>query len=130
MLAEIRRIEKTDKETFGVLSLDGQIICWTLERPYLDNKPNVSCIPAGIYVCQRIQSPKFKETFEIMNVPGRTHILFHAGNKVEESLGCVLTGSEIGELDGEKAVLSSSKAFFRFMTALQGFDHFPIKISE
>lgn len=39
---------------------------------------------------------------EIANVPGRTDILIHAGNKPEHSLGCVLCGPISKDQDGNR----------------------------
>ncbi len=128
MRGKLIRIERSKDGVFGVLTLNGQLVCWTLERPWLNNAPNVSCIPPDIYVCNRIDSPKFKETFEVFNVPGRSHILFHIGNTIDDSLGCILPGSEIGEVKGKRGVLESGKAFFALMTALEGVDMFPLQI--
>lgn len=128
MRGQLIRLEKTEKGTIGALKLNDELICWILERPWIDNQRNISCIPPGIYQCKRHESPKFGEVFKIMDVPERTDILFHPGNRICESLGCPMTGSEIGELKGERAVLESSKAFIKFMTALEGVDYFPLQI--
>ena len=39
---------------------------------------------------------------EIASVPGRSDILFHAGNKPEHSLGCVLCGPIVLDKDGKR----------------------------
>jgi len=72
---ELRRIS-TGGRTFGVLKFDNTPFAVTLELDDLENRPNISCIPAGEYICKRVNSPKFGDTFEVANVPGRTHILF------------------------------------------------------
>lgn len=128
MRGKILRIERSADGVFGVLTLNNQAVCLTLERPWLDNRQNVSCIPPDIYQCKRVDSPKFKETFEVLNVPGRSDILFHIGNTIDDSLGCILPGSKFGELKGKRGVLESGAAFFEFMTALAGVDFFPLQI--
>ena len=128
MTGKIIRIERTPEAVFGVLTLDGAIVCLTLERPDLDNRQNVSCIPTGVYVCRRNDSPKFGESFKFMNVPARSDILLHVGNTVDDSTGCVLLGSEYGELEGKRAVLESGKAFKKFMERMDGVDFFPMQI--
>lgn len=83
-------------------------ICYILERPYLDNQPNISCIKAGEYFVRPVKSPKFGQTYFIESVvPGevglyegkRTHILFHSGNLISHSKGCLLTGKSTGTLN-------------------------------
>jgi len=124
----LKRVAENEDGTFGVL-IDGNTpFALTLERNWLDNKPNESCIPAGEYVCKRIISPRFGKTFEVTNVPGRSHILFHTGNLEEHSKGCILIGEEFGYLNGKVAVLSSRKGFKEFMDRLKGLSSFEIEI--
>ena len=75
----LKRVEHSDKCTRGVLIHEDEIIALTLENPWRDNTPNISCIPIGTYLCKRVDSPKFGDTFEVSDVSGRTHILFHSG---------------------------------------------------
>jgi len=109
------RISHTLNATFGVLLDENIPFCVTLERPWLGNKRNISCIPLGLYLCKKVASSKFGETFRISNVPGRSHILFHKGNISEDTHGCVILGEEFGSLGDEIAVLSSGRAFQEFM---------------
>jgi len=128
MRAKIIRLSSDEDGVRGVLTLNNDPVCLTLERPSLHNQPNVSCIPPDIYLCKRVESPRHGETFQLLNVPGRTNILFHKGNTKDDSLGCVLLGSEFGKLKGQSAILESSKAFHNFMASLEGVDSFPIQI--
>ena len=103
----MRRVATGENGTFGVLIHENLPFAVTLEREWLDNKQNISCIPAGTYTCQRIYSMKFGETFEVTNVPNRTHILFHKGNLDDDSHGCILIGEWFGDIGGEHGVMSS-----------------------
>lgn len=129
MKAEIIR-QDFDQGTFGTLKLKGRLFCWTLEREDLGNVPNISCIPTGDYECKRHVSHRFGETFEVCNVQGRTDILFHAGNYVDETKGCILLGRRIGEISGQRAVLESRKAFDAFMKRLEGVFTFELSIRK
>jgi len=82
----------TAKGTFGILTMDGEPLCVTCEDPWNDNKTNISCIPDGEYNCSKFSGTKFKDVWEIKNVPGRSAILIHAGNTIEDTHGCVLVG--------------------------------------
>ena len=124
------RISHTANETFGVLLEEDIPFCVTLERPWLGNIKSVSCIPKGFYVCKRIQSPKFGNTFEIENVPSRSHILFHKGNLSDDTHGCVLVGEQFEPLRGENAVLASGKAFAEFKRRTDDIDIFILSIES
>jgi len=78
--------------TLGVLKLDGETF-YSIERPWLDNKPNVSCVPEGTYQVGWRKSPKFGETWHIQNVPNRSYILIHAANYPTDVHGCIGLGT-------------------------------------
>ncbi len=128
--AELIRLEKSNEGTFGVLRLDGQVFCVTLEPPDEDNAVNISCIPQGEYVCRRVDSPRYGATFEIDGVPGRTHILLHPGNVSGDTRGCVLLGRHFGLLRGDRAVLNSGRTFADFMKRSNGAEVFPFTVNE
>lgn len=128
--AELLRIEQTETESLGVLKLAGRAMCLTLEPPPRGNAANVSCIPPGRYRCLRKTSPRFGETFEITGVPGRSHILFHAGNLAADTRGCVLLGSRFGNLGGQRAVLESKAALTAFLAELDRQESFELVIRE
>ncbi len=129
-LAEIIRLEKGEAGTFGALKIDGQVTCVTLEPEDRNNAQGVSCIPEGDYIAKRVNSPKYGDTFEISDVPNRTHILFHAGNVENHTKGCVLLGRNFGALGKDRAVLNSGQTFKSFMLALLENDSFRVRISD
>jgi len=96
MLA-LRREPFSEKSVKGELFIDEQWFCYTLERPETDSP--VVAIPAGTYSVVISYSPHFQRNLpHIMDVPGRSAILMHGGNKPEDSLGCVLCGyKELGD---------------------------------
>jgi hypothetical protein len=63
-------------------------------------------------------------------VPGRTAILFHAGNTVGHTAGCILLGSTVGKLKDERAVLNSGETFRQFMDKLLPDDQVHLTIKE
>jgi hypothetical protein len=79
----------------GVLQDGKKIYGLTLENPWLDNLPNISCIPAGEYICELDVSPKYGTVFHVRNVEGRSHILIHWGNYVKDTQGCILLGDRL-----------------------------------
>ena len=126
----IRRIAFTEHGTFGVIIDNGIPFALTLERPWMDNKQNVSCIPAGVYACNRFSSETHPSTFQVMNVPERTAILFHTGNLMKHSAGCILIGETFEPYKGQPAVMSSSKGFKEFMERLTDQQDFQLLIQD
>lgn len=124
------RVEESNQGTFGNLLICSQVFCVTLECPDKLNECNISSIPAQQYQCLRIHSPQFGETFEIVDVPGRSHILFHAGNIVSSTSGCIILAQYFGKLYGNRAVLNSGKTFKKFMEIMKDTDIFNLTIKE
>lgn len=120
----LTRVKDTGKETLGVLTY-GDFSCKTLERPWKDNKPNISCIPKGEYICKYTFSPKFmKFTYQIMNVPNRSGIRIHSANFFFDLLGCISLGDSYKDFnsDGEVDLLNSRATIKKFETLLNNKD--------
>ena len=116
MIIEIIRLEENFKYgTFGIMKIDKQVFCVTLEPPDLLNEKMKSNIPAQQYECRRYRSRKYADTFQVMNVPGRDKILFHSGNIVEHTAGCILLAEHFGKLYENRAVLNSGVTFDEFI---------------
>jgi hypothetical protein len=126
----VRLEENADYGTFGVLKIQKQVFCVTLEPADLLNRPNESCIPAQQYWCNRIVSPKFGETFEVKNVPGRTMILFHPGNFEEHTDGCILLAQHFGKIGKNRGVLNSGETWTKFMNKMFDFPGFHLTIQQ
>lgn len=107
--------------TFGTLTLPSGVVLYTVERPWLDNRPRVSCIPEGEYECRPRQF--FRGGYpasEILDVQGRSHILFHVANRPRDVEGCIGVGSRLGAVAGDWAVLDSKTGFRQFMSEVGG----------
>lgn len=128
---EIVRLEEDARYgTFGVLKLNKQVFCVTLEPPDRCNQVNRSSIPAQQYLLKRIRSPHFGNTFEVADVPGRSFVLLHPGNRVDDSEGCILLAEHFGKLYDDRGVLNSGKTFERFMQELAAHDVAHLTIHE
>jgi len=96
--AIIQRYWSDESQTLGVLTLlDNDLnpifAAISLERGWLDNKPNISSIPTGEYRCVIEYSPKFKkELWELKDVPNRSECKFHASNFWNQLNGCIALG--------------------------------------
>ena len=126
----LTRLEENEQGTFGVLTICSQVFCVTLELPDCLNASNISSIPAQQYECKKTESPRFGKTFEIYDVPSRSLILFHAGNLVSSSRGCIILAQYFGKLYGDRAVLNSGKTFKKFMEIMKDVDVFHLTIIE
>ena len=118
------RIAYLPDVTLGVLFDENLPFALTLERCWLDNKKSISCIPNGTYICQRVVSPKFGNTFEVQDVPDRSHILFHKGNIAEDSRGCIIIGEQFEPVNGKPGVLASAKGFNEFLDRTKDMNEF------
>jgi hypothetical protein len=127
---ELIRLEETDAGTLGVLKVNKEVFCATLEPGDFENAENRSSIPAQQYLCRRVRSPRFGKTFQVVGVPGRSDILFHAGNTADDTAGCILLGEHFGKLSGHRAVLNSGKTFVQFVGMLEGNPYLHLTIRE
>jgi len=124
------RISMIRDGTFGVLLEENIPFALTVERPWLNNQKGISCIPGGSYSCRRVDSPKFGNTFEVVDVPGRSEILFHKGNLSDDSHGCIIIGEQFESLKGRCAVWSSDKGFTEFLDRLKDRVFFTLEITN
>lgn len=120
---KIIRVEESFRfGTFGVVLIDTTAFCVSLEPRDEENASNISSIPAQQYLCSIVDSPKYGLVYEILNVPGRTHCLWHAGNVVENTEGCVIVARKFGLLGERRAVLNSGDTLVQFMKIMNGED--------
>ena len=87
----------TEKSTIGRLFINGESFCDTLENPYINNERNISCIPEGQYKV-RLRLARESATRDylhllVQDVPNRSYILVHIGNKPSHTKGCILVGN-------------------------------------
>lgn len=106
MKIELKRITRNQAYTTGRLFVDGSYFCDTLECPEAGVAPDASKPVAIPYGCYRltldIVSPRFSRsaTYKrigarmpcVLDVIGRSGILIHPGNRVNDTSGCILVG--------------------------------------
>lgn len=100
--------------TLGVIDFAGERF-YTVERPWIDNKPYVSCIPTGSYNMRRRESPRFGETWHVLDVEDRTHILIHVANFPSDVQGCIGLGTK---LMNDRIAVSNSRAAIKDFEAI------------
>jgi hypothetical protein len=117
------RVAKNLEAIYGVLIQGSIPFAVTLEDPLL-------WIRAGAYKCGRVNSPRFGNTFEVKDVSGRTHILFHKGNTEEDTRGCILVGESFNPVLGRPGITSSKEGFAEFLNITSTTNEFPLEITE
>ena len=96
------------KGTNGMLYINDAFECFTIELPWKDNQPRISCIPEGAYALKKRYSLKFKEHLLVDGVKGRDVILIHPANDaLKELKGCI---APVSILTGEGKGLQSRAA--------------------
>lgn len=118
----LSRMEDCAVQTLGMLVLADENCetikdYVTLELAEGDNK-KMTRIPAGKYVVRKRYSKKFKNHFILDDVEGRSYILIHKGNTYFDTRGCILVGTDIGEIngDGHPDILNSKTALDELLT--------------
>ena len=132
MRLRLVRDELSENGTRGTLQTEaGEHICHTLELPWRNNEPQLSCIPAAPTHFRRRYSPHNKcVVFTATNVPGRTHINIEVANYVRQLLGCIALGTARIDIDkdGIQDVAGSRAAFEAFMARMEGVEEFTLDI--
>lgn len=120
-----------DVGTFGTLTVAGGFQCRTVERPWLENRPFVSCIPEGEYV---LKPRRFNrggyDTWEVCHVPGRSYILIHKAVIPEHVQGCIGVGTRVGTYKNQWAILGQSEALSVLLDVLSSGDEHTLSISR
>ena len=145
-VVKLIRSPSTDQGTFGRLVFGSRSV-YTTELPWRNNRPQRSCIPAGVYQVALVNSPKFGRVYGVANVPGRSHVLIHAANLggdvdlgwVTQLHGCIAPAERLGAMQipatathqarMQAAGLISRPALAGFMAWLGG-QPFTLEITE
>ena len=135
---DVIRLEYGDDGIIGMLRFDNKILpnMYTLELPYNKNLPYISSIPVGHYEAQIVTSPMHGDAISLLNVPNRTHILFHIGNTIDDLQGCIAVGNSIGDdiknsrgLIRDRGLMRSKRALGKLIKLLLPED-FGVRIAD
>ena len=133
---KLRRVFQNQDKTLGHLKVydDGELILMlrTIELPWVNNEPRVSCIPAGKYVAKVHHSPRFGWSLWLQDVPNRSEILIHTANFVRQLLGCIAPGLYHKDIDNDGIidVVSSGDAMKILEIYLKNSRWVDIKITD
>lgn len=114
----LTRTELAKSHTRGVLEVDSEAPFAVLERPWLNNQHDISCIPAGLYTLIQFNHEKWGVTWYFKHVPDRSEVMLHWGNLVKHSRGCPIIGGIYAMQSAVPMLLApAEKAFNRFRAA-------------
>jgi hypothetical protein len=110
----------------------GELICHAVEKPWENNAPFVSCIPEGAYGLVEYASPKFGQTWAMLNHElgvglfvgdsDRYACLIHKANWPHQVQGCIAPVSEFTVLGDKWAGSSSRAAYDKVIDEIEGGD--------
>jgi hypothetical protein len=134
MIVEVLRIGlATMGPQFGIIRVNGFFCCLSFERPWLDNAHNVSSIPVGEYKCKRVTNRvthggmAIPVTYEVQ-IETRSGILFHVGNSLRDTDGCILVGLGTEFTGAWPIITNSAQGFHRFLERTRDEDEIDLDI--
>ena len=97
--------------TNGTLSYHEQLLCFTIELPWLNNEPQRSCVPIGTYRLLLRCSLKHKTHLLLQGGKDRHLILIHPANDaLKELKGCIAPVTKLtGIGKGDRSVKAFNK---------------------
>lgn len=142
----LERFCYSENGTFGkFIDAEGRFLCYTVERPWNDNVPGVSCIPEGTYKATPFDSPHHGETFILENPDLHVYkfeadkeqetdrclcLLAHVGNYATSVQGCVGVGRYLSANGSTWMVTESSKTMEALREWWTGVTEFEVEIRQ
>ena len=131
MNLDIIRWNEDEFGTFGIIRYKQRLLSYSLELPDRDNKPFVSRINCGSYRAEIVKFRKKYDAVYLHNVPGRTGILIHIANRIDEIQGCIAPGEMIRfEKNNEKIILNSAKALKKIVKKIKHDKNLIVRVME
>ena len=128
MLVKLFRYSANEEDTLGLMYIDGQFACYTLEDQYQNEKIyGETRIPAGSYKMRLRTEGGFHQRYstryqgfhigmlEIADVPGFEFILLHVGNTDDDTAGCILVGNTANNNQDYRGFVGHSSEAYRFV---------------
>lgn len=137
-LLEIKRMSYGPEWTIGLIQTP-KLQLFSMERPWLNNAPSISCIPEGAYSLEAHSSAKYPQVWalvgdQVAHYPKtgveRAAILIHAANWVQELEGCVAPGFQIAWLKRQVAVTNSQGALAALRDEIKDPSEWLVRISH
>ncbi len=115
------RFSSQKNDTLGLLYIDGDFVCFTLEDEHRTKKIyGETRIPEGEYQVKLRTYGGFHERYKkkfpemhkgmlhLQNVPGFQHVLIHVGNNDDDTAGCILVGNSAEQNITKNGFIGSS----------------------
>ena len=124
---EVFRYSSGKNDTLGLMFIDSDFQCYTLEDEYRSEKVfGETRIPAGCYAL-RVRDEggfhnkylkKFGDKFhkgmlELVDVPNFKYVLIHIGNNDDDTAGCLLVGDSANNNKVEDGFISNSTSAYK-----------------
>ena len=109
MEVKVTRVTTGPDGTFGVFIVDGEPVAVTCENLWVNNNRLISCIPDGKYEVSKFSGTKYKNVWQLHDVPSRSAILIHNGNLETDTEGCILAGESFANFNGLRGIANSVK---------------------
>lgn len=120
----LKRFSGADESTLGLMFVNGQFYCYSLEDQFNEPKiPGETRIPAGTYQVnlrnEGGMTQRYAERFGfhqgmlwLQEVPNFQYIYIHTGNNDDHSEGCILVGDGQVQNVTERGQVTSSVAAY------------------
>lgn len=126
MILQVIRYSDNGESTQGLLMVDGEFQCHTLEDEHRSQKlKHETRIPEGEYKLGIRDVGGFhnrylnrygdwhKGMIEVLDVPNFEYILIHCGNDDDDTSGCLLVGNTTNNNNVSEGFIGSSRAAYK-----------------
>ncbi len=129
MKIEVLRYSSGKRDTLGLLFIDCQFYCYTLEDEFRTIKKHAETrIPEGTYelrlrseggfhnrYLKKFGSEFHKGMLELQDVPNFTYVLIHIGNDEDDTAGCLLIADTVNNntIEGKKGFIGGSTGCYQ-----------------
>lgn len=139
----VSRDKNNGDTTIGRMFIDDKFECWTLEdQPNEKKVYGETRIPAGTYeiklrttgTTHAAYSKRFpgmhKGTLHIQDIPGFKYVLIHIGNTDEDTLGCILVGSDVRDWKLLNSTIAYKKMYPKIAAELEKGNRVTITVQD
>jgi len=140
----LQRFHDTGDSTLGLLSLNSEFFCFTLEDQHQAAKvPKETRIPAGTYDIKLRTEGGMHEKYKkypfhqgmlwLQKVPGFEWVYIHVGNTDDHTEGCILTGyacDSAGRGTVQNSAAAYSDLYKAVIKALKGGEAVRIEVKD